>query len=99
MFLNCTIYKGSGSKKVLLPGAETSLSARVPRTPTLTSLASCTSAYTIIQNIILTNRMTYTEDKAKVVTEFFKFLIALAVLHKDDMKKRMTYSSNRPGGK
>ena len=51
-------------------------------------------------------RKIYTEDKAKVVaafwgTEFIQFLAELAVLHQDDMKKRMnlSYSSNRAGGK
>ena len=39
----------------------------------------------------------YTEDKAKVVaafwgTEFIQFLAELAVLHQDDMKKRMNLS-------
>ena len=39
----------------------------------------------------------YTEEKAKVVaaawgTEFILFLAALAVLHQDDMKKRMNWT-------
>ena len=45
-------------------------------------------------------RRIYTEDKAKVVSavwraEFIPFLAVLAVLHQDDMKKRMisSYSS------
>ena len=48
----------------------------------------------------------YTEEKAKVVaavwgTEFIKFFTTLAILHQDDMKKRMnsSYSSKRPGAK
>ena len=46
----------------------------------------------------------YTEEKAKVVaavwgTECIPFLAVLAVLHQDDMKKRMnsSYFSNCPG--
>ena len=48
-----------------------------------------------------------TEEKAKVVaasvrgTELLQFLAALAILHQDDLKKRMNSSdsSNRPGAK
>ena len=47
-----------------------------------------------------------TGEKAKVVaavwgTEFIQFLAALAILHQDDLKKRMnsSYSSNRPSAK
>ena len=45
-----------------------------------------------------------TEEKAKVVavvwgTEVIQFLASLAILHHDDLKKKMnsTYSSQRPG--
>ena len=49
-------------------------------------------------------RKIYTGDKAKVVvavwwTAFIQFLAMLAILHQDDMKKRInsSYFSNCPG--
>ena len=46
-------------------------------------------------------RRIYTKEKAKVIaairgTEFIQFLTALAILHQDDMKKRITVIA--PGG-
>ena len=57
------------------------------------STVQCTHTVQYVQYSTVEEGLTYTEEKAKAVaavcgTEFIQFLAALAVLDKDDMKKR-----------
>ena len=65
----------------------------------------CTMYSTVVRPAHKKRRF-YTEEKVKVVvavwgTNYIQFLAALAVLHQDDIKKKMnlSYSSNFPGAK